>query len=56
MGFPFFQPLYESGRAIRIFGCPCAQDSVREMVSESMEPPHFPGPLHEVGADLTFRA
>jgi len=56
MGFPFFQPLYESGRAIRIFGCPCAQDSVREMVSESMEPPHFPVPLHEVGADLTFRA
>lgn len=56
MGFPFFQPLYESGRAIRILGCPCAQDSVREMVSESMEPPHFPVPLHEVGADLTFRA
>ena len=42
MGFPFIQPLYESGRAIRIFGCSCAQDSVREMVSESMEPPHFP--------------
>ncbi|MHC4481647.1 MAG: MBL fold metallo-hydrolase [Planctomycetota bacterium] len=54
LGFPFFQPLYESGCSIRILGAPSAQSSIRQMISETMAPPNFPVPLEDVHAEVTF--
>lgn len=54
LGFPFFRPLYEDGPSISVFGCPCAQLSVQEMISQTMAPPNFPVPLENVRADMSY--
>jgi phosphoribosyl 1,2-cyclic phosphodiesterase len=54
MGFPFFKPVYFSGTQIDIFGCPFAQDSVKEILKESMSPPHFPVKLSDLKATFTY--
>ncbi len=54
LGFPFFKPLYQSSSCISIFGCPCAQSSVKEMISEMMEPPNFPIQLDDIRAQVSF--
>lgn len=55
LGFPFFRPLYREDCHLKVMGCPCAQDSVREMISHCMQPPNFPVPLDKVHARLSFR-
>jgi phosphoribosyl 1,2-cyclic phosphodiesterase len=52
MGFPFFRPIYRSGTHIAVFGCPFAQDSVREMISRIMAPPNFPVNFDDITADI----
>ncbi|MCD6303354.1 MAG: MBL fold metallo-hydrolase [Planctomycetes bacterium] len=54
LGFPFFRPLYDARCRISIFGFPCAQQTIRRMISETMSPPNFPVPLEEVHAELEF--
>ena len=55
MGFPFFKPLYRSGTRISLFGCPFAQDSVREMISRIMAPPNFPVNFEDITADIHYQ-
>jgi len=54
MGFPFFKPLYRPDTSLSVFGCPCAQTSVREMIAHAMSPPNFPVPLDHTKAALSF--
>jgi phosphoribosyl 1,2-cyclic phosphodiesterase len=54
LGFPFFRPLYDPGFSVSIFGCPCAQDSVRQILSDTMTEPHFPVRLKDLRATLSF--
>ena len=56
LGFPFFGPLYRDSWRIEVFGCPCAQSSIQEMISQTMSPPNFPVPLEDVHAEVVFHA
>lgn len=56
LGFPFFGPLYRDSWRIEVFGCPCAQSSIKEMISQTMSPPNFPVPLEDVHAEVVFHA
>jgi len=54
MGFPFFKPIYHKDTSIKVFGCPFAQESVRQIISEAMEPPFFPIQCEDIRADIEF--
>jgi phosphoribosyl 1,2-cyclic phosphodiesterase len=54
LGFPFFRPLYIEGTRINMFGCPFAQDSVKRLVANTMEPPNFPVKFQELKAEISY--
>jgi phosphoribosyl 1,2-cyclic phosphodiesterase len=54
LGFPFFKPIYIGGTTIRLFGCPFAQQSIKEFLSKSMSPPFFPVKWEDLAANITF--
>jgi len=54
MGFPFFRPIYSRKTRITMFGCPCAQASVKDMISKIMAPPNFPVDFENIRADITY--
>lgn len=54
-GFPFFRPAFEPGNRFEIYGA--RQESpvaLKQVLTEQMRNPHFPIPLREMGAQLTF--
>lgn len=53
-GFPFFQPAYHPGMAIRIRG-PAGRSSLRAAFRRQMESPFFPVQLRQLPSRLTFR-
>ena len=55
LGFPFFKPIYLAQTRIHLFGCPFAQESVKEMIKPTMAPPYFPVNLEDIQADLSYR-
>lgn len=55
LGFPFFRPIYVKGTRINFFGCPFAQQSVKELVAKSMKPPYFPVNFEDIKAEIVFR-
>jgi len=54
LGFPFFKPIYFKNREINMFGCPFAQESVKNMISGIMAPPRFPVKFEDAKAKMTF--
>ncbi len=54
LGFPFFKPIYLSQTAIRLFGCPFTQDSVKKMISQVMTVPNFPVDFEKVQAEISY--
>jgi len=54
IGFPFFKPIYVKGTHINMFGCPCAQDSVKEMISRIMTHPNFPVDFKDIKSDILY--
>ena len=54
LGFPFFKPLYDRSARIALYGCLCAQYSVKEMISDTMTPPNFPVSLKDTHAKVIF--
>jgi len=54
MGFPFFKPIYYKRSFIKMFGCPFAQTSVRNMISKIMEPPNFPVNFENIRAEIDY--
>ncbi|MDT8316446.1 MAG: MBL fold metallo-hydrolase [bacterium] len=53
LGFPFFKPIYFKGTKIKMYGCPFARESVRQMIAESMSAPYFPIGFNDVAADIS---
>ena len=54
MGFPFFIPLYNKETKIKMFGCPFAQGSVKNLFSETMHPPYFPVNFNDIKAKISY--
>ena len=54
LGFPFFKPIYMKGTTIKIYGCTFAQKSIKNILSNTMNPPFFPVKLKNVVAELSF--
>lgn len=54
LGLPFFKPLYDAACRLRVFGCPCSQESIQELISGAMEPPNFPVRLSDAKAEVSF--
>lgn len=54
MGFPFFKPLYQHKTNIDVWGCPFAQDSIKEMLARVMSAPYFPLNYDAVHANVTY--
>ena len=55
MGFPFLKPLYSRETHVEIFGCPFAQNSIKDMITRSMRPPTFPVDFDAIEAEIKFR-
>jgi phosphoribosyl 1,2-cyclic phosphodiesterase len=55
LGFPFFKPIYVKGTRISVFGCPFAQGSVKQMISQTMVHPNFPVNLEDVESEISYR-
>ncbi len=54
LGFPFFKPIYLPGTKITMYGCPFAQQSIKEIISKSMAAPYFPVDFHQLQAEIAF--
>ncbi len=53
-GLPFFQPLYPSGNAVRIYGAAQSGVPLEEILDRQMDPVVFPVPLKALAAELTI--
>jgi len=54
IGFPFFKPIYLSRVSISMYGCPAAQSSIKDMLSNVMVAPHFPVDYHEIHCQIKY--
>ncbi len=54
LGFPFFKPIYLKGTRINMYGCPFAQQSIKDIISKSMAAPYFPVDFHQLQADISY--
>jgi len=52
MGFPFFKPIYMKGTRISMYGCPYAQESIKDILSKSMIAPYFPIDFGQLQAEI----
>lgn len=55
MGFPFFKPIYSSKTLLNIWGCPFAQESIKEMLSRVMSAPNFPVSFSQIRAKISYQ-
>lgn len=55
MGFPFFKPIYSHKTNLDIWGCPFAQDSIKEMLARTMEAPNFPVTFDSIHANISYQ-
>jgi phosphoribosyl 1,2-cyclic phosphodiesterase len=55
MGFPFFKPIYSSKANITVWGCPFAQNSLRDMLSRLMMAPNFPVNFDAIRASISYQ-
>jgi phosphoribosyl 1,2-cyclic phosphodiesterase len=55
MGFPFFKPIYSHKTNLNVWGCPFAQDSIKEMLARTMEAPNFPVNFDSIHANISYQ-
>ena len=55
MGFPSFKPIFSRKTNLKIWGCPFAQSSIKEMLSRVMAPPNFPVNLDALHANISYK-
>jgi ribonuclease BN (tRNA processing enzyme) len=55
LGFPFFRPIYTKETLISMHGCKFAQQSVKDMISKTMRPPHFPVYYDNIQAEIKYQ-
>jgi phosphoribosyl 1,2-cyclic phosphodiesterase len=54
LGFPFFRPIYTPGVRIDVHGCPFAQESIKSILTTTMQAPNFPVDLASVKAEMHY--
>jgi phosphoribosyl 1,2-cyclic phosphodiesterase len=54
LGFPFFKPIYSRKTKLNIWGCPCAQTSIKKMLSPLMTAPNFPVNYDDIRAKISY--
>ncbi len=54
LGFPFFKPIYFRGTRINMFGCPFAQNSIKQIISKTMVIPNFPVNFDDARVDISY--
>jgi len=54
LGFPFFKPLYFEGTSINMLGSPIAQDSIKHIISKTMQAPNFPVRFEDMKAEISY--
>lgn len=54
LGFPFFKPLYFKGTSINMLGSPIAQDSIKHIISKTMQAPNFPVRFEDMKAEISY--
>jgi phosphoribosyl 1,2-cyclic phosphodiesterase len=54
LGFPFFKPIYSENMRINVFGCSEAQESIQEIISQTMKGPYFPIDFHSIKSEINF--
>jgi len=55
VGFPFFKPIYSRKTRLKIWGCPFAQNSIKEMLSPIMAAPNFPVNFDSIHARISYQ-
>ncbi len=55
MGFPFFAPIYRKSTNIILRGCSFCEESVKEVLIKTMQPPGFPIKFEEISASFKFQ-
>lgn len=54
LGFPFFKPLYIKGAQINMLGSPVAQESIKQIISKTMQAPNFPVRFEDMKAEISY--
>jgi phosphoribosyl 1,2-cyclic phosphodiesterase len=54
LGFPFFKPAYFRDTQIDMFGCPFVQETVKRIVSGTMNPPYFPVDFEDISCEISY--
>lgn len=54
LGFPFFKPLYIKGTQINMLGSPLAQESIKQIISKTMQAPNFPVRFEDMKAEISY--
>ena len=54
MGFPFFKPIYNKSTRIIFYGCPFAQESIKNIISKTMQTPNFPVEYSNINAGVSY--
>jgi len=54
LGFPFFKPIYFKDTRISMYGCPFAQVSIKDLISQVMVAPHFPIDYRDIRCGISY--
>lgn len=54
LGFPFFKPLYIKGTQINMLGSPVAQESIKQIISKTMQAPNFPVRFEDMKSEISY--
>lgn len=54
LGFPFFKPLYSKGIQVNMLGSPLAQESIKNIISKTMQAPNFPVRFEDMKAEISY--
>ncbi|MBL6991360.1 MAG: MBL fold metallo-hydrolase [Bacteriovoracaceae bacterium] len=54
LGFPFFAPCYQKKTSMQLYGCPFAQDSIKNYLDGLMKAPYFPIRIDDIKASLSY--
>ena len=54
LGFPFFKPLYIKDTRINMLGASLAQESIKQIISKTMQAPNFPVRFEDMKAEISY--
>lgn len=54
MGFPFFKPIYYKSTRIIFYGFPFARESIKNIISKTMQTPNFPVEYSNINARVSY--